>query len=346
MAAAAVATRNRPNRLNCVLPAAAARVGTARVRPWLVASGSVGSAASRRGAPAVPRCSVCASQRSLSRSLSLSLSLFRSLYLCRAFPAQPRCYGSAAPTDAPPLPLPCAVATPSLGCRSAVAPLPLGHKRQHSASPVPLRLASAASSNQAPHDVLMCEHLWHASDAALQVLVHLKTNGQENMARQIVVRWGARCAKSTRASGRHDTRECHATHGPAETRAKLVAVVRAAAVCAPTVHGTGPGVVGDSRHQLAQRRQEADRRGRSTWPVETPRRAPRTCTPPCRVMVPYTSRARGAHQQRGGADEVDPREVRAGMARGLIWRCRRRSVTERGQINGPNNRNIFNIFIL
>ena len=57
-------------------------------------------------------------------------------------------------------------------------------------------------------------------------------------------------------------------------------------------------------------------------------------------MMPDTSRARVGHQQRGGADEVDPREVRAGLARDLIWRCRRRSVTERGQINDRINPNI------
>ena len=69
------------------------------------------------------------------------------------------------------------------------------------------------------------------------------------------------------------------------------------------------------------------------------------------MVRPDKSRARRkdkrerARRGRGGGDKVDPRAFRAGLARDLIWRCRRRSVTERGQINGAINPIIFNIFI-
>ena len=39
--------------------------------------------------------------------------------------------------------------------------------------------------------MLVCEHLWHASDAALQVLVHLEAHRQNNLARQIGALWRA-----------------------------------------------------------------------------------------------------------------------------------------------------------
>ena len=93
-----------------------------------------------RGAPSV-----------LLSALSLALSLSRSLYLCRAFPAQPRCCGSAAATDAPPLPLPCAVAKPSLSRHSAVAPRLLRCRSATNAN-TPPRLCRSASPLP-PHQI-------------------------------------------------------------------------------------------------------------------------------------------------------------------------------------------------
>ena len=82
----------------------------------------------------------------------------------------------------------------------------------------------------------MREHLRHASDAALQMLVHLEAHRHINPARKVGALW--------RAMRKVNERQCRGTHRESWDAAAEFAVadVHVAAVCVAIVHGTVPGV--------------------------------------------------------------------------------------------------------
>ena len=279
-AAAAVATRNQSPPLRRRCPCRYRSHSAVAGSFWSGRSGRVSPRrSSHRGAPAVPRGSCCVAQlcHSLAHTHTPCLSV------CHTSPtARPRCCGSTAPPSlrchrfrpaatafAPPPPLPlrhhhfrpavAAVAPPSL-CRYLLRPAglwrPAGLRR--SAWPLPLRQLG---------DRTLC---WCASTCGTHLTPRCRcsciskpTGTSTRRARS--ARCGARCAKSTSVSAVARTGKAGTL--PQSSRSQTCTL-------RPCVSQSCTARCRGFRKQ-APSPGAATARGRSTWPVETPRRAGR-----------------------------------------------------------------------